>query len=162
MPCEVCGYRTALLGVATPVPFGLDCWQCDTVVTYRWLPSGASVRPHGLVPVASPTSAGPPCDLGAAAASNPSSPSLADLLGSLEATWAAESASGQRTPSALPPAPRSSTSRYVPPKEAVSDDEGVRPPVGGTAAPVVPTSPFPNGDEISPVVVSDDEGNSVN
>ena len=175
MPCEACGHRTAWLGMVPPVPFDLDCWQCGTVVTYRWLPSGTSSRPHGLVPVAAPTSAGPPCDLGAAAVSNPSSPSLADLLGSLEATWATGSdsssadalPSGQRAPSVLSLSPRPSTSRYVPPTEAVSDDEEVRPPAGGTAARVVPASPLPGGVGVRPVIadavviVDDDEGNSV-
>ena len=146
------------------------------MITYRWFPSDASARPHGLVHVAAFNPAGLPCDLGATAASSPNSPSLADLLGSLEATWAAEGIcssddafpSGQRVSSVLPPSPRPSASRYVPPTEAVSDDEGVRPPASGTAAPVVPASPVQDGDVTSPVVsdaavvVSDDEGNAVN
>ena len=175
MACEACGYRTAWLGMAPPLPFNLDCWRCGTVVTYRWLPGGASSRPHGPVAVVAPPSAGPTCALGAAAADRPSSPSLADLLDFVEATWAAEidisSAgvypNGERAPSALSSSPLPPTSRYVPPTEAVSDDEEVRPPAGGTAAPVVPALPLPGGVGVSPVIadavviVDDDEGNSV-
>ena len=147
--------------------------RCDnlSLVSQRCVP-----RPHELVRVTTFDPVGLPCDLGAAAVSSFNSPSLADLLGSLEATWAAEGVrssddacpSGQRAPSLLPSSPRPSTSRYVQPTAAVSDDEGVRPPVSGIAAPMVPASPVQDGDVTSPivadaaVVMSDDEDNAVN